>query len=197
MDSRKTWKIGDNVTIGAKTLRNVKTAPAKIGDNAVFLSNSTVYDGVEIGNDLVIGHNSIIREENKIGHNFKLWNNSNVDYGCKIGDNVKVHCNCYIAQNTVVEDDVFIGPGTIFTNDKYPGSKFSEGNLKGPVIKKGARIGGRVVILPGVVIGENSLIGSGSVVTKDIPADSVAYGSPATVACRLKDLKDDKGRLLY
>lgn len=195
MDARRTWKIGENVVIGAKTLRDVKVAPAKIGSNAVFLGNSTVYDGVDIGNNLVIGHNSVIREENVIGHNFKLWNNSNVDYGCRIGNDVKIHCNCYIAQGTVIEDNVFIAPGSSTTNDKYPGSSITE--IKGPVIKKGAKIGARVVILPGVVIGENSLIGSGSVVTKDVPQNSIAYGNPAKVVGSVKDLKDARGRKVY
>lgn len=188
MEYKKSWKVGESVTIGAKTLRNITTAAAKIGDNAVFLSNSIVYDGVNIGNSLIIGHNAIIREENVIGDNFKLWNNSVVDYGCRIGNNVKVHCNCYIAQFTKIEDDVFIAPGAITTNDKYPGRKDAEKHLKGPTIKKGAQIGAGSVIMPGVTIGANSIIGAGSVVTKDIPADVVAYGNPARVAGKRSEL---------
>jgi len=181
MDTKKSWKIGDNVSIGAKTLRKITQKETSIGENAIFLSNSVVYEGVNIGNNLIIGHNSVIREENQIGTNFKLWNNSNIDYRCKIGDNVKVHSNCYIAQYTVVEDNVFIGPGTITTNDKYPGSKDAENRLEGPILKKGAQIGANVVILPGVIIGERSVIGAGSVVTKDIPPGTIAYGNPAKI----------------
>ncbi len=182
MERKKSWKVGENVIIGAKTLRNIAVASARIGENAVFLSNSIVYDGVRIGNSLIIGHNSIIREENVIGDNFKLWSNSVVDYGCRIGSNVKIHCNCYIAQFTIIEDGVFIAPGAITTNDKYPGRKDAEKHLKGPTIKKGAQIGAGVVIMPGVTIGERAVIGAGSVVTKDVPADAVAYGNPAKVA---------------
>ncbi len=182
MERKKSWKVGENVVIGAATLRKISSAKPEIGENAIFLSNSIVYDGVKIGNSLIIGHNSIIREENVIGDNFRLWNNSVVDYGCKIGSNVKVHCNCYIAQFTTIEDGVFIAPGAITTNDKYPGRKDAEKHLKGPTIKKGAQIGAGVVIMPGVTIGARAVIGAGSVVTKDIPADAVAYGNPARVA---------------
>ncbi len=188
MEQKNSLKVGENAIIGAKTLRNVSVAPAKIGENAVFLSNSVVYEGVKIGSGLIIGHNSVIREENVIGDNFKLWSNSVVDYGCKIGSNVKIHCNCYIAQFTTIEDDVFIAPGAITTNDKYPGRKDAEKHLKGPTIKKGAQIGAGVVIMPGVTIGSRSIVGAGSVVTKDIPADSVAYGNPARVAGKRSEL---------
>ncbi len=188
MERKNSWKVGENAIIGAKTLRNISVSPARIGEDAVFLSNSIVYDGVKIGRGLIIGHNSVIREENVIGDNFRLWSNSVVDYGCKIGSNVKIHCNCYIAQFTTIEDGVFIAPGAITTNDKYPGSEDAEKRLEGPTIRKGAQVGAGVVILPGVTIGANSIIGAGSVVTKDVPADSVAYGNPARVVGKRSEL---------
>lgn len=200
MKNDPTWKIGSNAAIGEKSLRRVKDKTAKIGKNAAFLSNSIVYEGVTISDNLIIGHNSIIREENIIGNNFKLWNNSVVDYGCRIGNNVKVHCNCYISQGTVIEDDVFIGPGTVTTNDKYPGSRLSrpeKAQKGGPRIKTGAQIGANVTILPGVTIGERALVGSGSVVTKDIPRETVAIGNPARPVCSIYDIKDSKGNSVY
>ena len=195
MEHKKSWVIKENVKIGAVTLRKITPTETQIGENAVFLSNSIVYAGVKIGDNLIIGHNSVIREENVIGNNFKLWNNSNIDYGCKIGDNVKVHSNCYIAQFTTIENDVFIGPGTITTNDKYPGSKGAEQRLEGPTLKSGCQIGARVVIMPGVTIGERAVIGAGSVVTKDIPPKSIAYGNPAKVVEKTDVIKDERGKL--
>ena len=200
MKNDPTWKIGSNAVIGEKSLRSVKKKTAKIGKNSIFLSNSTVYEGVTAGEGMIIGHNAIIREENAIGKNFKLWNNSVIDYGCKIGDSVKVHCNCYIAQGTVIEDGVFIGPGTVTTNDKYPGSRRSTPEMAekdGPRIKAGAQIGANVTILPGVTIGERALVGSGSVVTKDIPKETVAFGNPARPVCSIYDLKDRHGKPVY
>jgi acetyltransferase-like isoleucine patch superfamily enzyme len=112
----------------------------------------------------------------------KIWSNTVVDYACKIGNNVKIHCNCYIAQLTIIEDDVFIAPGVMIANEKYPTGVFSLERIKGPIIKKGAKIGINATILPGITIGENSLIGAGSVVTKDIPSNSIAYGVPAKIS---------------
>ena len=193
-----TWKTGTNVIIGEKSLRKVKNGRTAIGENAIFLSNSVVYEGVSIGEGLIIGHNAIIREECTIGKNFKLWNSSVVDYGCKIGNNVKVHCNCYIAQYTIIEDNAFIGPGTIIANDKYPGSELSRvDKLDAPTIKKGAQIGVNVTVLPGVTIGERAVVGGGSVVTKDVPKETVVYGNPAKVVCSIYDVKDSQGKPIY
>lgn len=193
-----TWKIGKNAVIGEKSLKSVKNKTIRIGKNATFLSNSIVYEGVSIGDGLIIGHNAVIREDSTIGKNFKMWNNSVVDYNCKIGNNVKVHCNCYIAQKTRIEDGVFIGPGTIIANDKYPGSALSNtGNFAQATIKKGARIGVNATILPGVTIGERALVGGGSVVTRDIPKETVAYGNPAKVVCSIYDIKDSRGNSIY
>ncbi len=198
MKKDSSWKIGGNVIIGEKSLRSVKDKTVKIGKNATFLSNSVVYEGVDFGDGLIVGHNAIIREENTAGKNFKLWNNSVVDYGCKIGNNVKVHCNCYIAQETRIEDDVFIGPGTIIANDKYPGSSLSNTeNFTPATIKKGAQIGANVTILPGVTIGERAVVGGGSVVTKDIPKETVAYGNPAKAVCSIYDIRGSKGNPIY
>jgi acetyltransferase-like isoleucine patch superfamily enzyme len=177
--------------IGYKTLRqDVKSKKLYLGKNAVLLSHSVIYEGSRIGDNLILGHNSIIREENSIGDDFKLWANSVVDYGCRIGDRVKIHTHVYVAQYTEIESDVFIGPGTIFANDLHPGCPFSKECIKNaPHIKKGAQIGARVVINPFVTIGENALIGSGSVVTRDIPDNCLAYGNPAKVKKDVKDIK--------
>ncbi len=79
-----------------------------------------------------------------------------------------------------IEDDVFIGPNVTFTNDKYPRSK-GEWKLLKTVVKKGASIGAGSVILPGITIGENAMVGAGSVVTKDVPPNAVVAGNPARV----------------
>lgn len=189
-------KAGKNVAIGEMPARKVGDLSLSVGENANLRSGTVIYLGSKIGSHLTTGHNVVIREENRIGDHFSIWSNSIIDYGCRIGNGVKVHCNCYVAQYTILEDGVFMAPGTIISNDMYPGSPDAMEHLEGPTIKKGAQIGCNVTILPGVVIGEHSLIGAGSVVTKDIPPYSVAYGNPARPVMKITDLvcKERKNR---
>jgi acetyltransferase-like isoleucine patch superfamily enzyme len=164
-----------------------------IGPGAHIRTGSVIYGGSRIGSNLETGHNVIIREENNIGDNFRIWNNSVVDYGCTIGSNVKVHNKVYISQYTVIEDDVFVGPGVTMANDIHPGCPDALKCMRGPCINKGAQIGINCCIMPRVVIGEHSVIGAGSVVTRDIPPGVVAYGNPAQVICDIADIKCTTG----
>jgi len=181
--------IHPSAIIGYKARRKISNKKISLGKGAKVQSGTVIYEGSKIGINLETGHNVVIREENKIGDNFNIWSNSVIDYGCKIGDNVKIHCNCYIAQFTIMENDVFMAPGVTIANDMHPGCKFSRKCMRGPHIEQGVHIGVNVTILPFVRIGKNSLIGSGSVVTKDVPANSVVYGNPARVVKNIKDLK--------
>ena len=103
---------------------------------------------------------------------------------------MKIHCNCYVAQYTELEDDVFLAPGVTIANDLYPGDRRSARLMAGPKIGAGAQIGVNVTILPFVRIGAGALIGAGSVVTRDIPAKAVAFGSPAVARRTVAELPD-------
>lgn len=185
----KNCQIDNLAVVGVVPYRRIKNHKAVVGDGAVCLRGSIIYLGSRIGRDLFIGHNAVIREENVIGDNFKLWNNSVVDYGCTIGNNVKIHCNCYVAQYTHIEDYVFLAPGVVIANDIHPGCKFSDKHLKGPTIKTGAQIGCNATILPNITIGEDAIVGAGSVVVKDVPNRKVVCGNPAKVVKSIDDIK--------
>jgi acetyltransferase-like isoleucine patch superfamily enzyme len=145
-----------------------------------------------------------ISNDVKQGKNVRLSKFINL-YGCEIGDDTKIgafveiqknaivgkRCkissHTFICEGVVIEDNVFIGHGVMFLNDSYPRSTTAEGNLQTEddwkveptVIKKGASIGSGATILPNTTIGENAIVGAGSVVTKDVPANSIVAGNPA------------------
>jgi acetyltransferase-like isoleucine patch superfamily enzyme len=158
-----------------------------IGDNAILRSNTVIYAGVRVGNNCQTGHNVVIREDNKIEENFNIWSNSVLSPRNIIGSNVKIHCGCFIEASTI-EDDVFLGPNVVITDDLHPVCPRWKECVGGAVIRKGASVGGNVTILPGVEIGQKSLIGAGSVVTKNLEKNSVAIGNPAKQIKKIKDL---------
>ncbi|MEK7467638.1 MAG: DapH/DapD/GlmU-related protein [Planctomycetota bacterium] len=182
------------VIIGYPTGRKIADRSVSIGPGAVLRSNTVVYEGVRIGKGLQTGHNVVIREENTIGDETSIWSNSVVDYGCRIGSHVRIHTNVYICQYSTIEDDAFIAPGVSFANDPYP---VQNKVLKGPTVKKGARVGLNATLLPGVTIGENAVIGAGSVVTKDVPPARLWFGNPAKDHGPIQALKDEKGNAVY
>jgi acetyltransferase-like isoleucine patch superfamily enzyme len=179
--------LDEGVRIGYPAGRG-QAAELELGAGAHVRSGSVIYSGSVIGARLQTGHNTVIREENVLGDDVSVWSNSVVDYGCRIGDRVKIHTNCYVAQFSVLEDDAFLAPGVSFANDLYPGDAESARLMRGPHVGAGAQLGVNTTVLPFVRIGAGAIIGAGSVVTRDIPAGAVAYGSPARVVGWVDDL---------
>lgn len=169
-------QVDPGVILGYPTGRRIADVALRVGHSARIRTGTVIYAGSKIGAELETGHNVVIREENTIGDGLNIWNNSTIDYGCVIGDSVKIHCNVYVAQFTTLEDDVFLAPGVTIANDPHPLCGLC---MRGPTIKRGARVGVNVSLLSHITIGEGVLIGAGSVVTNDIPAHTVAYGNPA------------------
>jgi acetyltransferase-like isoleucine patch superfamily enzyme len=166
-----------------------------LGCDARLRSGTVVYAGSRIGDRLQTGHHVVIREQCELGDDVSVWSNTVVDYSCRIGDRVKIHSNCYIAQYTEIGADAFLAPGVTIANDLYPGQEASRDVMSGPSIGAGAQIGVNVTILPFVRIGEGCLVGAGSVVTRDLPAGTVAFGNPAVVRGRVADLADVSARV--
>lgn len=121
----------------------------------------------------------VVFSEAKIGENCNICANVLIENNVSVGNNVTVKSGVQLWDGITVEDDVFIGPNATFTNDLFPRSKNPDWKLSKTVIKKGASIGANATILCGITIGENAMIGAGSVVTHDVPAGELWYGNPA------------------
>jgi acetyltransferase-like isoleucine patch superfamily enzyme len=183
------WEADADVLLGYASPRGPR-GPLVLGDDARLRSGTVLYAGSRIGRRLQTGHHVVVREDCTLGDDVCLWSNTVVDYSCRIGDRVKVHANCYIAQWTELCDDAFLAPGVTIANDLYPGQEDSAATMSGPWIGPGAQLGVNVTVLPFVRIGAGCLVGSGSVVTRDLPPGTVAYGNPAKVRGRVEDLVD-------
>ena len=171
-------QIDPQAIVGAMPGRTIEDTSLEIGPHATVRAFTVIYAGSRIGSHLETGHGSVIREENRIGDHLSIWNNSTIDYGCIIGNNVRIHTGVYVAQFTTIEDEVFLAPGVMIANDRHP---ICRECMRGPTIKRGARVGINATLLPEVVIGEGALVGAAAVVTRDVPAGMVVAGNPARV----------------
>lgn len=140
---------------------------------------------VNIGENTNIWQFCVIFPKAEIGNNCNICANVLVENEVKIGDNVTIKSGVQIWDGVTIEDNVFIGPNVTFTNDLFPRSKNPDWKLKQTIVKKGASIGANATILCGITIGENVMIGAGSVVTKSIPDGEVWYGNPAKFAKKI------------
>jgi acetyltransferase-like isoleucine patch superfamily enzyme len=185
--------IGEFVLLGETPKGHFKKPPRPlneliIGDFAVIRSHSVIYAGNVIGNRFQTGHGVMVRERNRIGHNVSIGTHSIVERDNIIGDGVRIHSNCFIPEFIEIRDKAWIGPNVTILNVLHPPCPAFEECAKGTIIHENAKIGGNVTLGPRIEIGANAIIGSGSVVTRDIPANSVAYGNPAKVHKTLDEL---------
>ena len=164
------------------TAKREPLTPAEIGDGTIVSTGAVVFAGAEIGARSIVGDQACVRERCRIGEDVVIGRGALVENDTTVGDRTKIQADAYLTAYSTLEEDVFIAPCVVTTNDNFMGRTERRHELiKGPTIRRGARIGGGAVLCPGIEIGEEAYIGAGAVVTKDVPARTVVVGNPARV----------------
>lgn len=155
----------------------------RIGCGSLIRSHTIIYAGCRIGEEVATGHRVTIRENASIGDHCMIGTLSDIQSDVRMGSYCRLHSSVHIAQFCTMEDFVFFYPFSVMTNDPWPPSS----DLRGGHIGSYTQIGVHAVILPGVRVGENCLVGANSVVSKTVPPHSLAVGDPARVLMDLRD----------
>ncbi len=192
--------IGDNTEIGSNCEIGYPTGlaegkPLTIGRDSLIRSHSVFYEGSTFGEKLVTGHRVTVRELTVAGKNFQIGTLSDIQGHCEIGDYVRTHSNVHIGQKSKVGNFVWIFPYVVLTNDPHPPSEVCVGCEIGDY----AAIATMSVVLPGVKVGEHSLVAANSRVSRDVAPHTVVGGVPAQFMCNTEKiiLKDGTGRNAY
>jgi acetyltransferase-like isoleucine patch superfamily enzyme len=182
-------KVLENAVVGKQpTLSPRSTAkrdplpPTTIGAGTVVSTGAIVFAGSTIGESIILGDQSCVRERVAVGDDVVLGRGSLIENDTTVGARTKIQAEAYVTAYTTLEEDVFIAPCVVTTNDNYMGRTEKRlALMKGPTVRRGARVGGGAILCPGIEVGEEAFVGAGAVVTKDVPPRSVVVGSPARV----------------
>jgi acetyltransferase-like isoleucine patch superfamily enzyme len=180
-------RIGDNVVLGKQpalsarsTAKREELPPLELGDGTIVSTGAIVFAGTTIGDRSIIGDQSCVRERCELGDDVVVGRGSLVENDTTIGARTKIQAHAYVTAYSTLEEDVFIAPCVVTTNDNFMGRTEKRHELRqGPTIRRGARIGGAAVLLPGIEVGEEAFVGAGAVVTRDVPSRAVVVGNPA------------------
>src|SRR3954451_11678947 len=172
------------------TAKREPLPPAELGDGTIVSTGAVVFAGSQIGARVILGDQSCVRERVVIGDDVVIGRGSLVENDTTIGAMSKIQAEAYITAYSTLEEQVFIAPCVVTTNDNFMGrTEKRKALMKGPTIRRGARVGGGAILCPGIEVGEEAFVGAGAVVTKDVPPRKVVVGSPARV---LRDVPDDE-----
>lgn len=189
--------IGDGCQIGGGVILGEPTAaiyrdhdlyenPSLVlGAGSVVRSGSILYAGSSFGDKLETGHRVTIREGTNAGVNLRVGTLSDIQGDCQIGNFVRFHSNVHIGQKSVIGNYVWIFPYVVLTNDPHPPSDV----MLGVVVEDYAVIATMAVVLPGVVVGQDALVGAGSIVNRSVEREAVVTGNPAKQVCSVRDIK--------
>jgi UDP-2-acetamido-3-amino-2,3-dideoxy-glucuronate N-acetyltransferase len=175
--------VGKQPTLSPRsTARREPLPPAEIGDGTIVSTGAVVFAGTSIGERVVLGDQSCVRERVTVGDDVVIGRGSLVENDTTIGAMTKIQAEAYITAYSTLEEHVFVAPCVVTTNDNFMGRTERRHELvRGPTIRRGARVGGGAILLPGVEIGEEAFVGAGAVVTKNVEPRMLVVGSPARV----------------
>jgi len=172
------------------TAKREPLPPAVLGPGTIVSTGAIVFAGTTIGARVIVGDQACVRERCAIGDDVVIGRGSLVENDTTIGALTKIQADAYITAYSTLEDHVFIAPCVVTTNDNFMGrTERRHALVKGPTIRRGARIGGGAILCPGIEVGEEAFVGAGAVVTRDVPPRVVVVGNPARV---LRDVADDE-----
>jgi UDP-2-acetamido-3-amino-2,3-dideoxy-glucuronate N-acetyltransferase len=164
--------------------------PAELGAGVIVSTGAIVFAGTQIGPHVIVGDQACVRERVVVEEDVVIGRGVLIENDTRIGARTRIQANAYITNYSTVEEDVFIAPGVQTTNDNFMGrTEARHALMKGPTIRRGARVGGAAVLCPAVEVGPEAFVGAGAVVTKDVPARKVVVGNPARV---LRDVPPDE-----
>jgi acetyltransferase-like isoleucine patch superfamily enzyme len=187
--------IGDHAVVGKQpTLGRRSTAareelpPLVVGDGCAILAGAVVFAGTRLGRGVVVGDQACVRERCELGDEVVVGRGSLVENDTTIGARTRIQANAYVTAYSTLEEDVFVAPCVVTTNDNFMGRTEARLELmRGPTIRRGARIGGGAVLLPGIEVGEEAFVGAGAVVVHDVAPRTVVVGNPARVLRAVPD----------
>ena len=191
--------VGDHAVVGKQpvlgrrsTSSREELPPLTVGDGCAILAGAIVFAGTRLGSGVIVGDQACVRERCDLGDEVVVGRGSLVENDTTIGARTRVQANAYVTAYSTLEEDVFIAPCVVTTNDNFMGRTEARlAAMRGPTIRRGARIGGGAVLLPAVEIGEEAFVGAGAVVLTDVPPRAVVVGNPAR---KIRDVPD--GELL-
>jgi acetyltransferase-like isoleucine patch superfamily enzyme len=183
--------VGKQPTLSPRsTAKREELPPLELGAGTIVSTGAVVFAGTTVGERVIVGDQSCIRERCTIGDDVVIGRGSLVENDTSVGAMTKIQAHAYITAYSLLEDNVFIAPCVITTNDNFMGRTEKRHALtKGPTIRRGARVGGGAVLLPGIEIGEEAFIGAGAVVVRDVAARALMVGNPAR---QLRDVPDEE-----
>jgi acetyltransferase-like isoleucine patch superfamily enzyme len=181
--------IADGVVLGKQpslsprsTAKREELPPLEIGAGTIVSTGAIVFAGSRLGERVIVGDQACVRERVTVGDDVVIGRGSLVENDTTIGAMTRIQADAYITAYSTLEEDVFIAPCVVTTNDNFMGrTEKRKKLLRGPTIRRGARVGGGAVLCPGVEVGEEAFVGAGAVVVRDVPPRVVVVGNPARV----------------